>query len=182
MKGLHSILTAALCFIFSVINANDGTNPEGAKIFSNRCASCHNVNKQLTGPALANVHERRSLDWIVQFVHSPGNMIKKGDRDAVALYNQFNQVLMPDHADLTKEQVSNIIDFIKAETKIAAPDKAPFQRPGKLQPSYKPLSIQNTEYIIAYLFAVTLLVGVLLFAVRVKDLERKINSGNKKTG
>ncbi|HZF63666.1 MAG TPA: cytochrome c, partial [Chitinophagaceae bacterium] len=69
---------------------------EGKSIFATRCAACHNVNKTLTGPALAGVDERRSLEWIVNFVHSSQTMIKNGDKDAVALYKQFNNIPMPD--------------------------------------------------------------------------------------
>ena len=56
---------------------------EGKTIFAARCASCHNVNKVLTGPALAGVHERRSIDWIVSFVKSSQAMVKSGDKDAI---------------------------------------------------------------------------------------------------
>src|SRR4051812_17969223 len=50
--------------------------PEGKTIFMNRCAACHNVNKKLTGPALAGVDNRHNLDWIVRFVQSSQTVIK----------------------------------------------------------------------------------------------------------
>lgn len=36
------------------------TGPDGKALFSQNCASCHAVNKQLTGPALAGVLDRVS--------------------------------------------------------------------------------------------------------------------------
>src|SRR5689334_2193795 len=117
MKYLY-ILVTTFCSMALTNAYADRTLPEGAKIFNSRCASCHNVNKPMTGPALANVDQCRSLDWIYTFIHSPVSKIKGGDKDAVALYNQFNQVIMPDHGDLTKDQINSILEFIKAETKI----------------------------------------------------------------
>jgi cytochrome c551/c552 len=177
MQNFKLIITGFLLLAVFNTYADNSTLPEGEKIFTSRCASCHNVNKQLTGPALANVHERRSLDWIYTFIHSPGGKIRSGDKDAVALYNQFNQIIMPDHGDLTKDQINSILDYIKAETKIIdASAKAPFARPGELQPTYSPLSLNDTTYIVAYLLAVGLLVGVLLLAAWAKEYERKMRA------
>src|ERR1044072_6457862 len=121
MKPLRSIFSGILIITVMSAYADDRTVPEGTKVFTSRCAACHNVNKQLTGPALANFDQRRSIEWIYTFINSPGNKIKSGDKDAVALYNQFNQVIMPDHGDLTKDQINSILEYIKAETKIIDP-------------------------------------------------------------
>src|SRR5688500_16613500 len=74
---------------------------EGKTIFAARCASCHNVNKDLTGPALAKVDERRSMEWIVSFIRSSQSLVKSGDKDAVAVFEKFNRIPMPDHPDLS---------------------------------------------------------------------------------
>ena len=57
-------------------------------IFSSRCASCHNVNKVVVGPALAGVSDRHTEDWIIHFVHSSQSVIKGGDTAAIALYEK----------------------------------------------------------------------------------------------
>jgi cytochrome c2 len=74
---------------------------EGKALFTTRCASCHNVNKVVVGPALAGVSERHTEDWIVHFVHSSQTLIKGGDKPAIDLYEKFNKVPMPDHTDLS---------------------------------------------------------------------------------
>ena len=56
---------------------------EGKTIFASRCASCHNVNKVIVGPALAGVGDRHTEDWIIKFVHSSQTVIKGGDKAAV---------------------------------------------------------------------------------------------------
>ena len=146
---------------------------EGKSLFSARCASCHNVNKTLTGPALAGVDERRSMDWIISFVHSSQKLVKSGDKDAVAVYEKFNKIPMPDHPDLTKDNIKSIVDYIKAETKAKVADAAPFSKPGKLQANYTPLSITNYGPFIVYLLLVFVLIGSLLALVEVKSMQRK---------
>jgi cytochrome c551/c552 len=151
---------------------------EGKTIFNTRCASCHNVNKQLTGPALAGLHERRSIDWIINFVHSSQSMVKSGDKDAVALFEKFNKIPMPDHPDLTDDNIKSIVEFVKTESKTAT-ETAPFAKPGKLRPNYTPLSISNDYLLFIGFFAtVVILVAVLLFAVKASEFKRE-QKGNE---
>jgi cytochrome c551/c552 len=163
---------ALVLFISSQIMAAPPVE-EGKAIFSARCAACHNVNKVITGPALAGVDQRRSIDWIINFVHSSQTVIKKGDKDAVALFEKFNKIPMPDHPDLTTDHIKSILEFIKAEASTGS-EKAPFNKPGKLRPVYTPLSITNYGFFIGYLAVVTLLIIGLLIAVKVKSMERNM--------
>jgi mono/diheme cytochrome c family protein len=145
---------------------------EGKTIFAARCASCHNVNKVLTGPALAGVHDRHSIDWIISFVKSSQTMVKGGDKAAVALFEKFNKIPMPDHPDLTADNIKNVVEYIKTEAKVGE-EKAPFAKPSKLRPNYTPLSITgDASFFIGYLGVVALLIIVLLFAVQLKQYER----------
>lgn len=146
---------------------------EGKTIFMNRCASCHNPNIKLVGPALGGVHERRSMEWIVNFVQSSQAVIKSGDKQAVELYASFNNMPMPDHKDLSAEQIRNVVEYIKSETK-AAVETAPFARPGKLQPAYVPISGNDYWAFAAIGGTVVLLVFALLLYAWVKQLERKL--------
>jgi cytochrome c551/c552 len=149
---------------------------EGKTIFTSRCASCHNVNKVLTGPALAGVDERHNLDWIISFVQGSQKIVKSGDKAAVALFEKFNKIPMPDHPDLTKSDIQNVIEFIKLESKNGGVEKAPFAKPLKMKSSYTPLSIDDYGFFIAYFAAVAILILVLLFAVQLKQYQRDMLS------
>src|SRR4051812_39070978 len=94
------IVLFALTLLIALNSIASPPAEEGKAIFITRCAACHNINKTLTGPALAGVNERRSIEWIVNFVHSSQSVIRGGDRDAVALFEKFNRIQMPDHSDL----------------------------------------------------------------------------------
>jgi Cytochrome c, mono- and diheme variants len=163
-----------LLMVSPQIRANsDKPVEEGRTIFTNRCASCHAVNKSLTGPALAGVDERRSIDWIINFVHASQSMIKGGDKEAVALYEQFNRIPMPDHPDLTDDNIKSIVEFIKSEAKTASQDQAPFAKPAVRKPNYQPVSLTNDFWpLMAIGAAIVLLIIALLFAVRVNSLKK----------
>jgi hypothetical protein len=145
---------------------------EGKSIFMSRCAACHNINKVLTGPALAGIHDRRSIEWIVSFVRSSSTMIAKGDKDAIALFEKFNKIPMPDHSDLSEESVKSIVEFIKSESTggVAATKVV---KPGKKRPAYAPPGADDYGKFIAYFVAVGMLIAVLLYAAKVKALMRE---------
>jgi cytochrome c551/c552 len=167
-----------LAFIFVTTLSAVAAPPaeEGKAIFAARCASCHNVNKTLTGPALAGLDERRSMDWIVKFVQSSQSLVKSGDKDAVAVFEKFNKIPMPDHSDLSADKIATIVEYIKTESKVEEA-KAPFAKPSKLRPAYTPLSISNDyAFFIGFLAIVGLLIAVLLFAVQLKQYDRKHQS------
>lgn len=166
-----SIITSFMAlFIVSVAQADP---IEGKAIFLSRCAGCHNVNKTLTGPALAGVDQRRSIEWIVQFVHSSQTLVKKGDEQAVAIFEEFKKIPMPDHTDLTAAHITSIVDYIKSEA-VSADTKAPFAKPVKQQTGYIPLSIKKDYMLfIGYLLSVALLIGVLLFVVKLKSFRQQ---------
>lgn len=146
---------------------------EGKTLFMSRCASCHNVNKQLVGPALAGVHERRSIDWIVSFVASSQSMIKDGDKDAIALFEKFNKVPMPDHTDLDAEKIKSIVEYIKAESKPVVTEQ-PINKPPVKEHAYMPLSLkQDWLFFTVFIVVVGLLIAALSFAVKAKSLEKE---------
>ena len=147
---------------------------EGKTIFTTRCAGCHNINKQVLGPALAGVDARRSTEWIINFVHSSQTMIQKGDKDAVALFKQFNNIPMPDHKDLTDENIKSVVEYIKVEAS-AAEKKTPA---ATTEPSQKETVFQSILNSPGWLYTFSslalLLMAVLLFAYKVKQYQRQV--------
>jgi mono/diheme cytochrome c family protein len=159
--------------MFSLVAHADPID-EGKAIFMSRCAGCHNVNKNLTGPALAGVDQRRSIEWIVNFVHSSQTMVKQGDKDAVTVFEKFNKIPMPDHPDLTDENIKQIVEYIKAESKPTGGDsKAPFATPTRKTDNMRPLSSKDYGIFGVYLLVVAALITSLLFAVQVRTMQQK---------
>lgn len=147
---------------------------EGKTIFDTRSTSCHNVNKQVMGPALAGIDQRRSIDWIIKFVHSPQTVVRSGDAYAIELFNKFNKIPMPDHPDLTDDNIKSIVEYIKSEAKQVSADKPPFAKPGKIRRAYLPLSPSaNAFFFISFLALVAFMIIIMYFAVEVKIMQRK---------
>jgi cytochrome c551/c552 len=164
------IMISILILLFGLTVFSFTPVSEGKMIFTSRCASCHNVNKVVLGPALAGVTDRHSEKWIINFVHSSQTVIKGGDTAAIRLYEKFNKIPMPDHPDLTAESIQGILAYIKSETK--APDSSPSFRPDKVHPHNMPISITNYKFFALYLGLVILMAASLVALVKVKEIQR----------
>jgi cytochrome c551/c552 len=147
------------------------TPEEGKTIFTARCAGCHNINKTLTGPALAGIDQRRSMEWIVDFVHSSQTLVKNGDKDAVALYEQFNRIPMPDHPDLTEDNIKSIVEYIKSEGNNAAKGAVVVTEAEKPSLSYS--TFMTPGIVLTFVGLLALLITTILFAIKVKGLMRE---------
>jgi cytochrome c2 len=88
----------------------------GKALFQSQCTSCHAIQTMVVGPALKDVFKIRSEGWIIAFVHSSQTVIKSGDTAAVSLFKQFNGTIMPDHPDMSDQDIKNIIGYIKSES------------------------------------------------------------------
>lgn len=101
----------------------------GEELFKRTCAACHTVGGgRLVGPDLAGVTERRSKDWIASFVVSSKAMIDSGDEAAVAIFEEYSRIQMPDQP-LTAAQVSSVIEYIESGGTPAATAAAPAPEP-----------------------------------------------------
>ena len=121
MKYIAVTLVFLLSSIFSM-HAQENIE-EGKTIFKSRCTSCHAIDKRVIGPALKDVTSRHNEKWIVNFVHSSQTVINGGDGVAAKLFQEYNQMIMPDHKDLSEAQIKNILAYIKDES-VKVPAKA----------------------------------------------------------
>ncbi|NMO20641.1 c-type cytochrome [Pyxidicoccus fallax] len=81
--------------------------PQGAQLFTQRCASCHSVGEgDRVGPDLHGVLERRDEAWVTRFIQSPGSLIDAGDPVANELLKKFNGIRMPDQSLNDTERAS----------------------------------------------------------------------------
>lgn len=105
---------------------------QGETLFKDYCSACHTVNEgKLVGPDLANVHKRHTEEWIVNFVRSSQTMIKSGDADAVALFEEFNKIIMPDPG-ISDEEIKAIIGYIISQSPEEAPTEAIAKQTGEI--------------------------------------------------
>ena len=110
----------AFLFVFSIsLSAQDAAN--GKKIFKANCAACHKLDKKLVGPALKGVSEKRDAKWLKAWIKDSSALIKSGDADAKAIFEEFNKMPMMAYPQLSDKDIDDIIAYTdgKEEKKAA---------------------------------------------------------------
>ena len=87
----------------------------GESLFKGNCTVCHAIDEVIIGPALRDIHERKSEEWIYAFIKNSQKVIKSGDEYAVELYDQYNKTLMTSF-DFSDEELNAILTYIKDES------------------------------------------------------------------
>jgi len=123
LRNLAKIVTIFLFITFSAAIGNQLNAQDGKALFSANCASCHAVNKKLTGPALAGVEDR----WpdkknLYSWIKNSAAFLKTGDPYANNLYNEYNKTAMNLFTNLTDKDIDAILGYIKT---VPAPGTAP---------------------------------------------------------
>lgn len=93
----------------------------GEKLFKANCAACHKLYKKATGPALYGVGDKYDRDWLYTWIRNSQDMIKSGDAQAVAIFEEYNQAVMTAFPALTNADIDNIIAYTYSEKKAAPP-------------------------------------------------------------
>jgi mono/diheme cytochrome c family protein len=123
LRQLAKIVSIFLLITSSTAIGNQLNAQDGKALFSANCASCHAVNKKLTGPALAGVEDR----WpekknLYAWIKNSAAFLKTGDAYANNLYNEYNKVAMNNFPGLSDADIDAILAYIKT---VPAPGAAP---------------------------------------------------------
>ena len=123
LRKLAKITTIFLFITFSAAIGNQVNAQDGKALFSANCASCHAVNKKLTGPALAGVEDRwPDKQNLYAWIKNSAAFLKTGDPYANNLYNEYNKVAMNQFTGLADAEIDAILAYIKT---VPAPGAAP---------------------------------------------------------
>ncbi len=121
-SALKSLTFSIVLAFFSLsafaqeIPTDDAAIAAGKQLFDTNCKTCHRVDSKLIGPPLGHVYDRApSISWIQDFVRNSSAVIASGDPYAVALFNEYNKLLMTSFSSLKNEDVNNILAYIKSE-------------------------------------------------------------------
>lgn len=101
----------------SMIPTDEETVARGRELFGQHCNVCHGIEKQIIGPALASIHQRRPLAWTISFVKNSQRMIhEEEDEYAQQIFKQYNQQVMPPFEYLSNDDIVAVIAYIKSES------------------------------------------------------------------
>lgn len=97
----------------------------GKKLFKTQCASCHKLDKKLIGPALGNIEDKRTNKWLKDWIKDNAALRASGDKDAIAVFEEYKGAPMTAFPHLTDENIDDILYYTKVgEIKDASADVA----------------------------------------------------------
>ncbi|MCH1453912.1 MAG: c-type cytochrome [Flavobacteriaceae bacterium] len=137
----------------------------GKKLFNANCAACHKLNKKAVGPALKGVSAKYEREWLYSWIKNSAAMIKDGDPQAVAVWEEYNKVAMNAFPLLSNADIDNILAY----TDYTPP--APVASAVTQQTAATSDSGVNNDLILGALSLVFILLVVMLFLVQ-KTLKR----------
>jgi mono/diheme cytochrome c family protein len=121
---LRSLAKIVSIFLFITLSSSIGNQlnaQDGKALFSQNCASCHAVNKNLTGPALAGVEDRwAEKKNLYAWIKNSAAYLKTGDPYATKLYNDYNKTAMNLFPSLTDQDIDAILAYIKTVPAVGA--------------------------------------------------------------
>ena len=101
--------------------AQADTVDQGQALYEQKCAVCHTLGGgDRIGPDLKGATERRPQAWLLKFVMTPERMIAEKDPVAIALFEQYNRIAMP-NLGLTEDEAMSLLAYIEAASSGAAP-------------------------------------------------------------
>tara|TARA_B100001175_G_C19509776_1_gene643028 strand:+ start:1482 stop:2804 length:1323 start_codon:yes stop_codon:yes gene_type:complete len=161
---LTVLLTSAFT-LFSIffLFAQEADVQAGKKLFNANCASCHKLNKKAVGPALKGVSAKYDREWLYSWIKNSSAMIKDGDPQAIAVWEEYNKVAMNAFPMLSNADIDNILAYS---------DYTP-PAPVAVASNQQPASSSGTsnDLILVALTLVFIILVVMLFLVQ-KTLKR----------
>jgi len=119
IKSKSVILKLSLiCFSFLFLQIKL-TAQSGEEIFNTNCTACHFATAdRLVGPGLLGVTEKRAQEWFVKWVKDSQKMVAEGDKDAVALFEEYQIPMQSFEGVLTDAEIIAVYDYLaNAEAK-----------------------------------------------------------------
>jgi len=110
MLHLKRILLLTL-FIPSFGQSQEADIQAGKALFNTNCAACHQLNRKAVGPALRGASEKYDREWLYKWIKNGTQMIKDGDPQAVAIWEEYNRAVMTNYPQFSNEQIDNILAY-----------------------------------------------------------------------
>ncbi len=102
-------------FLLGLLVTNTVTAQDGKTLFNTNCASCHQVHKNSTGPALAGVEGRwETKEKLYSWIKNSAAFLKTGDAYANKLYLEYNKTAMNQFPNLKNEEIDAILKYINS--------------------------------------------------------------------
>jgi mono/diheme cytochrome c family protein len=89
----------------------EGDAAAGKTLFNANCAACHKLYKKGVGPALFGVGDKYDKEWLYKWIRNSQELIKSGDPQAIAIFEENNQSVMTAFPALSDTDIDNILAY-----------------------------------------------------------------------
>jgi len=114
-------LVAMLFPIYLFGQDASGDPAKGKDLFKANCAACHKLEGKLVGPPLGGVTEKKSAEWLHKWIKNSQALIAAGDKDAIAIFEEYNKVPMLAYESiLSDEDINNVLAYVADPAKADA--------------------------------------------------------------
>ena len=165
-------LTVALSFnsqAQDALSEDAGVLSAGESLFKANCTQCHAIHDVVVGPALKNVHERRSLEWLNAWIKNSQKLISTGDEDAVAIWEEYNKTAMPAYP-FSDEEIISLVSYIKSESAKAPVAETAVADAGTGAATTSAQAGDNGFFIVVLIFLLVVLVLILIVLALISSL------------
>lgn len=88
---------------------------EGEELFEAECAQCHGINERMVSVGLADVHTKRSREWLLEFLQRPQTLEYKDDYETRKYKEEYGTVNHTIIKHLNESDYNKILDFAQSE-------------------------------------------------------------------
>lgn len=155
------LISVSLLTFQNTFAQDDPAVTAGKALFNANCAACHKLNKRAVGPALKGVSAKYDKEWLYSWIKNSTAMVKSGDAQAVAIYEEYNGSVMTSFTQLSNEDIDNILAY----TDYTPPAAAAAASAAAGAPAANSAGPDNTLILIALILVFGILV-VMLFLVQ----------------
>ncbi len=155
------LISVSLLTFQNTFAQDDPAVTAGKALFNANCAACHKLNKRAVGPALKGVSAKYDKEWLYSWIKNSTAMVKSGDAQAVAIYEEYNGSVMTSFPQLSNEDIDNILAY----TDYTPPAAAAAASAAAGAPAANSADPDNTLILIALILVFGILV-VMLFLVQ----------------
>jgi len=91
-----------------------GLADKGKAIFADKCAMCHGLTEDMTGPALGNVLGQVTPEFVMNFLLNTSEMEQK-DQRILGLIKKFSTPMPPPGLD--QDQARSVLEYLRTTKK-----------------------------------------------------------------
>lgn len=168
----RTFLTVLSVSVLSISASAEVSAEAGKKLFKANCASCHKLDKKLVGPALGDVTQRRTEEWLLKWIRNNAEFRASGDKDAIAIFEEYGGSVMQAFPALTDDDIKSILAYTAEGDKKAAPAAGD----AAAAPAAAPAESASSPWLM-YVLGGFLLINLVLL-LRVRNTLKQLNGEN----